>query len=323
MVGIKDVAKHAGVAIGTVSRVINNNETVNPEIRERVLRSIEELNYVPDEVARSFKLRTTKMIAFLVPSIWNPFFSELAHYVEDELDKQGYKLLLCNSGGKPEKEQYYIEMLKQNKVAGILGITYNDHQNDINSNIPFVSIDRIFSDDVPCVTSDNYAGGSLAARTLLEAGCQRLGFLGKSSLIKSEVDKRKDGFKDTALELGATPAIYDISDEEETDPYQVATQFFNRYPELDGVFAKTDILAATYIKVLNENNLRVPEDVKVIGYDGIQDTDLFHPILTTIRQPVKEIGEKAVELVLKKINCKPIEQHIVKIPVILKKGETI
>ena len=82
-------------------------------------------------------------------------------------------------------------------------------------------------------------------------------------------------------------------------------------------------MAATYIKVLNENNLRVPEDVKVIGYDGIQDTDLFHPILTTIRQPVKEIGEKAVELVLKKINCKPIEQHIVKIPVILKKGETI
>ena len=117
MIGIKDVAKHAGVAIGTVSRVINNHSTVNPEIRERVLKSIEELNYIPDEVARSFKLRTTKMVAFLIPSIWNPFFSELAHYVEDELDKNGYKLLLCNSGGKPEKEKYYLEMLKQNKVA--------------------------------------------------------------------------------------------------------------------------------------------------------------------------------------------------------------
>lgn len=320
MAGIKDVAKHAGVAIGTVSRVINNHSTVSPEIRERVLKSIEELNYVPDEVARSFKLRTTKMVAFLIPSIWNPFFSELAHYVEDELDKQGYKLLLCNSGGKPEKEKYYIEMLKQNKVAGILGITYNEHQNEINSKIPFVSIDRIFSEDIPCITSDNYHGGELAAQKLIESGCTTIAFIGKRSLVISEVEKRKDGFYNKAVKMGIEPIIYDFNDFE--NEYTVCKEFYSKNRTVDGVFAKTDLLAATYIKVLNENGIRVPEDVKVIGYDGIQDNDLFHPILTTIRQPVEEIGRGAVTLLLKKINNIKINDYIIKTPVYLKEGET-
>ncbi|MFQ9520302.1 MAG: LacI family DNA-binding transcriptional regulator [Turicibacter sp.] len=321
MIGIKDVAKHAGVAIGTVSRVINNHSTVNPEIRERVLKSIEELNYIPDEVARSFKLRTTKMVAFLIPSIWNPFFSELAHYVEDELDKNGYKLLLCNSGGKPEKEKYYLEMLKQNKVAGILGITYNQHQNEINSKIPFVSIDRLFSEDVPCVTSDNYNGGQLAAQNLIECGCTNIAFIGKNSSINSEVDKREIGFYDKAIEMGISPIIYDFNDFE--DEYTICREFFLKYPNLDGIFVKTDLLAATYIKVLTENGVRVPQDVKVIGYDGIQNNNLFHPILTTIRQPVEEIGREAVTLLLKKINNIEIDDYIVRIPVHLKKGETV
>lgn len=320
MAGIKDVAKHAGVAIGTVSRVINNHSTVSPEIRERVLKSIEELNYVPDEVARSFKLRTTKMVAFLIPSIWNPFFSELAHYVEDELDKQGYKLLLCNSGGKPEKEKYYIEMLKQNKVAGILGITYNEHQNKINSKIPFVSIDRIFSENIPCITSDNYHGGELAAQKLIESGCTNIAFIGKRSPVTSEVEKRKDGFYNKAIEMGIEPIIYDFNDSE--NEYTLCKEFYSKNRTVDGVFAKTDLLAATYIKVLNENGIRVPEDVKVIGYDGIQDNDLFHPILTTIRQPVEEIGRGAVTLLLKKINNIKINDYIIKTPVYLKEGET-
>lgn len=320
MVGIKDVSKHAGVAIGTVSRVINNHSTVNPEIRERVLKSIEELNYVPDEVARSFKRRTTKMVAFLIPSIWNPFFSELAHYVEDELDKQGYKLLLCNSGGKPEKEKYYIEMLKQNKVAGILGITYNEHQNEINSKIPFVSIDRIFPEGIPCITSDNYHGGELAAQKLIESGCTNIAFMGKNSPVMSEVEKRKDGFYNKAIELGIEPIIYNFNDSE--NEYLLCKEFYLKNPKVDGVFVKTDMLAATYIKVLNENGIRVPEDVKVIGYDGIQNNDLFHPILTTIRQPVEEIARGAVTLLLKKINDIEIDDYIIKTSVYLKEGET-
>lgn len=119
MASIKDVANLAGVAVGTVSRVINNAGAVKPATRDKVKAAIEQLNYVPDEVARNFKMQKSKMIALLLPSIWHPFFSELAYYIEDELDREGYKLILCNSGGKPEKELYYFDMLKQNKVAGL------------------------------------------------------------------------------------------------------------------------------------------------------------------------------------------------------------
>lgn len=321
MVGIKDVAKHAGVAVGTVSRVINNNTTVNPEIRERVLKSIKELNYVPNEVARSFKLRTTKMVALLLPSIWNPFFSELAYYIEDELDKSGYKLLLCNSGGRPEKEQYYLDMLKQNKVAGVLGITYNPYETEIEPEIPFVSIDRRFSENVICVTSDNFKGGSMAAKELIKKGCKKIAFIGDYTKIKSEVSNRKVGFIEEAEKEGVEYVIF-----EELDPIKdneaFVRKFIEMYPDVDGVFAITDMLAATYIKIAKENNISVPEDVKVIGYDGIQNTDLFHPILSTIRQPVKEMAMKSVELLIKRINNKKIDILTVSIDVEFRQGET-
>lgn len=321
MVSMKDVAKHASVAVGTVSRVINNNSTVNPEIRKIVLNSIEELGYVPNEIARSLKLKNTKMVALLLPSIWNPFFSELAYYIEDELDKKGYKLLLCNSGGKPEKEKYYLDMLKQNKVAGIVGITYNSHGFEINSEIPFISIDRRFSDDIVCVTSDNFQGGSIAARHFIDKGCKKVAFIGSYTKVETEVGKRKLGFIDEVKKSNIDYVIF-----EENDPIKDEEQFVRRFIEahrdVDGVFAVTDILAARYIKVAKEFGINVPSDVKVIGYDGIQNTDLFHPILSTIRQPVEEIAKATVNLLLKKVKNEKIEILTVNIPVKLRIGET-
>nr|WP_232282250.1 LacI family DNA-binding transcriptional regulator [Paenibacillus sp. oral taxon 786] len=108
MASIKDVANLAGVAVGTVSRVINNSGAVKPNTRRKVEEAIRELNYIPNEVARNFKMQKSKMVALLLPSIWNPFFSELAYYIEDELDLEGFKLMLCNSGGKPEKRSSWI-----------------------------------------------------------------------------------------------------------------------------------------------------------------------------------------------------------------------
>lgn len=128
---------------------------VKPKTREKVLSAIRQLNYIPNEVARNFKMQKSTMVALLLPSIWHPFFSELAYYIEDELDREGFKLMLCNSGGKPEKELYYIDMLNQNKVAGIIGISYNDIDDSVSTDIPIISIDRHFAKKITCVTSDN------------------------------------------------------------------------------------------------------------------------------------------------------------------------
>lgn len=321
MASIKDVANLAGVAVGTVSRVINNSGAVKPVTRKKVEKAIQELNYIPNEVARNFKMQKSKMVALLLPSIWNPFFSELAYYIEDELDREGFKLMLCNSGGKPDKELYYLDMLRQNKVAGIVGITYNDIENSVSNHIPIVSIDRHFNKKITCVTSDNYEGGRLAFRELVKAGARKPAFIGSITSVFSETMNRREGFIHEAQISGNDYVIYEKPDPIVEDNAYF-NEFFDKHSDVDGIFAITDLLAANYIERARQKDIRVPEDVKVIGYDGIQDNPYFHPILSTIRQPVEEMARTAIRLLFNKIEGLPLEKQVYRIPVIFKQGET-
>ncbi|MGO4548519.1 LacI family DNA-binding transcriptional regulator [Paenibacillus sp. 2TAB23] len=321
MHSIKDVANLAGVGVGTVSRVINNIGSVKPVTRNKVIEAIRELNYVPNQVARNFKMQRSYLVSLLLPSIFNQFFSELAYHIEDELDRNGYQLLLCNSGGKPEKELYYLEMLKQNKVAGIIGITYNDIEEYVNTDIPIVSIDRHFSKQITCVTSDNFEGGRIALKELVKAGANNVAFIGGATSINSETRNRKKGFIHEAEAMGIRYVVYEEPDPI-ADDIAFIKRFLKKYPEVNGVFAITDMLAAKYIEIAKRSGLRVPEDVKVIGYDGIQDHEYFHPVLSTIRQPVEQMARKAVRLLLKKIEGESVEHEDFIIAVEYWQGET-
>ncbi|WP_410513812.1 LacI family DNA-binding transcriptional regulator [Paenibacillus sp. BR2-3] len=321
MSSIKDVANLAGVAVGTVSRVINNTGAVKPATRDKVKAAIEALNYVPNEVARNFKMQKSNMIALLLPSIWHPFFSELAYYIEDELDREGFKLILCNSGGKPEKELYYFDMLEQNKVAGIVGITYNDIENSVKTDIPMISIDRHFNNKITCITSDNFEGGRMALRELVKAGSKKPAFLGSVPSDYSETMLRKEGFVQEAKALGVPVVVYEEPDPIKDDD-QYYSNFLTQHKDIDGVFAITDMTAAKYIERAKLAGIRVPEDVKVIGYDGIQDHSFFHPLLSTIRQPVEEMARTAVRLLLKKVDGETLDGEIYRISVKYREGET-
>ncbi|WP_145019199.1 LacI family DNA-binding transcriptional regulator [Paenibacillus sp. Y412MC10] len=321
MPSIKDVANLAGVAVGTVSRVINNSGAVKPDTRRKVEEAIQELNYIPNEVARNFKIGKSKMVALLLPSIWHPFFSELAYYIEDELDREGFKLMLCNSGGKPEKELYYLDMLQQNKVAGIVGITYNDIENSVSNDIPIISIDRHFNKNITCVTSDNYEGGRLALRELVMAGAKKPAFMGSVTSVFSETMNRREGFIQEAKALGVDYAVYEKPDPVEDDDAYF-DEFLDKHHDVDGVFAITDMFAAKYIERAGKMGIRVPEDVKVIGYDGIQDHPYFHPILSTIRQPVEEMARLTIRLLYKKIEGESLHRDVYRLPVVFRAGET-
>lgn len=321
MSSVKDVAVLAGVAVGTVSRVINNSGAVKPATREKVNAAIKQLNYIPNEVARNFKMQKSKMVALLLPSIWHPFFSELAYYIEDELDREGFKLMLCNSGGKPEKELYYLDMLQQNKVAGIVGITYNDIESNVSTDIPIISIDRHFTKKITCVTSDNFEGGQLALRELVKAGAKKPAFMGSVTSVFSETMNRKEGFVHEAKALGIDYIVYEKPDPV-LDEEAYFGEFLSKHHDVDGVFAITDMFAAKYIESASKQGIRVPEDVKVIGYDGIQDHPYFHPVLSTIRQPVEEMARKAVSLLFKKIKGETLDQETYYFPVAFRSGET-
>ena len=191
---MKDVAREAGVALGTVSKVINGIP-VSEEYRNRVLAAIETLHYEVNTYARGLKTQRTNLIALIIPNTVNPFFSAFTDYIEGALYQRGLRLLLCCADGIPEKEIDYLNLATQNKVDGIIALTYSDIGKYIADDIPIVVFDRFFENHViPRVASDNFAGGCMAVEKLLELGCRHPVYIRFHSVFPGESDKRMDGY---------------------------------------------------------------------------------------------------------------------------------
>lgn len=300
MATMKDVAQRAGVGVGTVSRVINRVPGVKESTLIKVNQAIKELNYIPDEYARGLKTKSSRTIALILPSVWYPFFSEFAYYVEKRLGKENYKLLLCNSNDNTTEEAKYIKMLKQNKIDAIIAITYSDIEQYIYSNIPFVSLDRYFDKKVSYVTSDNYEGGKLAARKLLEHGARSLAYVGSHSKYPNGTMLRRDGFRDYLENIGIDyKEIFLQEPVNDFTPYIL--EMLKVYPKIDGIFCHTDSLLLKLRKILNQYGYRVPEDIQLIGFDGMNLSSDLPLGISTIAQPVEQLANGAVDLVLRKI----------------------
>lgn len=323
MVTIKDVAKLAGVSVGTVSKVINNIG-VKPRTKELVENAIKELNYEPNIYARGLKINKTNTVALILPTVWNPFFGELAFNIEKNLAKHNLKMILCNSENNYKKELEYITMVKQNKVDGIIFISYSDIDSYVSTNIPIVSIDRFFTKAIPYVSSDNLKGGIVAAEELVKAGCKKLAVIGRGSKVNNSTTNRAIGFvnycKDNKIEykdyyyVGHTKEFKEFLDD-------FLIKNFKDKINFDGIFAITDEYAKEVIDKLNKLNINVPNDVQIIGYDGVKSHSKDPIKISTIRQPLELIAEKAVYNLTKLINKKSIPNETL-IPVRFIKGYT-
>ena len=219
---IKDVAREAGVSLGTVSKVINGIP-VGESYRIKVENAIEKLNYRINNYARGFKSNKTFTIAIMVPNVINPFFSKLVNCINQSLSQRGYLMLLCATDYDPNQEQAKVVMAEQQKVDGIICLSYNPNL-QVSQDVPLISIDRYFGSQIPCVTSDNFGGGILAAEKLIENGCKRLAFLRVGSKLTNETNKRKDGFI-TACESKHIP--YTIKMVDDGTPYSVFETFLS------------------------------------------------------------------------------------------------
>jgi LacI family transcriptional regulator len=322
---MKDVAKEAGVALGTVSKVINNIH-VGEEYKIKVERAIKKLGYEVDVYARGMKKQKTDTIALIIPNLLNPFFASFAYYLEFELSKHDFKLLLCNSYGNAEKEVRYINMAKQNKVDGIVGITYSDIEKEVSNNCRFVSIDRHFSNfNIPCVSSDNYKGGELAAKKLIETGCRNLAFICTSSNVYGETYKRKLGFIDACKKNGIKYKLLEL-----VEPHENVENACLRFLEenmsngkliIDGIFFSTDNLALIVKKIIESYGVSIPEDMSLIGYDGIKLVPELGYFVSSIRQPVDLMAKKCVEIMISLINKKTV-QEINYLPITFVEGGT-
>ena len=316
---MKDVAREAGVALGTVSKVVNGIP-VGESYRLRVEEAIKKLNYQVNSYAQGLKANKTYTVALLLPNTEDPFFASLAYHINLSLLKRRYRMLLCCTVNS-DQEQEYITMAQQNKVDGIIGLTYNPNL-QIEENTPFVAIDRSMGSKIPCVASDNFAGGQLAAEKLADLGCTNVAFLRIGSSLDNEPNKRKAGFENGCLSRGLSYKMKILNDGE---PFEEFTRFLSEHMHddrlsFDGIFCVTDRLAYLIIKTLRQLNLRVPEDVQVIGFDGIRVFPGAEHVCSTIVQPVPEIAEMCVNLLLQEnISAKP---QLVCLPVTYVSGGT-
>ena len=295
-----DVAREAGVALGTVSRVVNGQQ-VGEEFKSKVDAAIERLGYHYNSSGRTLRTGNTNTIAFIVPNTINPYFALLVHHINMALEKRDYRMLLCFTEYDKNRENEFIQMARQNQVDGVIALTYNPTLT-IPADIPFVTIDRFFSTSVPCIASDNFGGGYLAAHKLKEFGCTNVAFMRIASRITNEPSKRKDGFVSACVELGLPFEVMALEDEQ---PYAKLEEFLEAHMEngklsFDGLFIGTDSLAWQIIQFLRRMNIRVPEDVQVIGFDGIRVFGDQDYAVSTIVQPVQEIAETCVSTVLSK-----------------------
>lgn len=323
MATIKEVAKRAGVSVGTVSKVINHIE-VKPKTKQAVELAIKELKYEPNIYARGLKVSRTHTIALILPTVWHPFYGELAYHIERYLRQNQYKMILCNSEGDYLTELAYLTMAKQNQVDGIITITYSDIESYIPPTIPLISIDRFFNEEIPYVSSDNFSGGALAAKHLDDVGCQSVCFVGHGSKKDNATRNRRKGFVDYCEKHQKCYQIFD--DQGNHEAFQRNLELFlkNEVIEksaIDGIFAVTDDYAFQVVDYLIQQGKRVPEDVQIIGFDGIKSSVTDEIKITTICQPIEEIAKSSVGGVIALINKQEVS-HEVLLPVHLFQGKT-
>lgn len=302
MGSIREVAKLAGVSPATVSRVMNGTANVDEEKRERVLQAISETGFVPNAVARSLFKKSARMIGLIIPSITNPFFTQMASAIEKTADEHGYRLIFCNTGTDFEKEKAALTMLTSMNADGIILTTSNDEIEPYvdQCNVPVVITDRLFkkksaSNYVHC---DHYAGGRLAMEHLMECGCKSIVCV-KGPQHISSAKARYDGYHDVCNEHGIMEQTIDC-DYDFDEGLVTTEELLLQYPNVDGVIACNDMVAISIYKVLHKKGIPVPEQIQIIGFDGLYLSGLLTPELTTVAQPIEEIGRKAAELIIYK-----------------------
>lgn len=305
---INDIAQKAGVSRSTVSRVLTNNPNVSPNTRELVKKVIEECKFQPSSLARGLALGTINVIALIVGDVRNPFYAELTWVIENKLSKNGYMVVLCDSDYDVEREVLYLKTAKQYGFAGVVMISAMEN-NDLKAilktmNCPIVLLNRyIKSFDADVVIIDNFQGGYIATRHLIELGHTKIGILTGPTNSNASME-RLEGYKkaletfnvefrneyvvtgDLKMECGLKYGQY-LMDMKADAP--------------TAVFAGNDLSAIGIMNAYKSKGKKIPNDLSIVGFDDIPMSETESIALTTVRHPYNEMGEKVSELILEKI----------------------
>jgi LacI family transcriptional regulator len=304
---LRDVAAAANVSVATASNVLNGVRGVTLERRERVLQAARSLSYRPDNAARALRGYGTSVLGFVVPDNTNPFFAEVARAVEDYVFKQGYTLILCNTDGRPDRETIYFDLLRANRVDGIIFISTSRSSHvtswALNQGIPVVAVDRDPGDPrADVVMVDNEGGGYAAARHLIDLGHRHIGCItGPAGLPSSE--QRVVGYRRALREFGITSesSLVVRGDFRLSGGRAATVKLLGLRNRPTAIVACNDLMAWGAFAAAKEAALQVPQELSVVGFDDVAFAAHSDPPLTTIAQPAREIGSIAARLLLRRV----------------------
>jgi LacI family transcriptional regulator len=304
---IRDVAKLAGVAPITVSRVVNDSGYVSQETRAKVEAAVEELGYVPNMLGPSLRFQQTMTLAMIITDIANPFWTTVTRGVEDIAQANGYSTILCNTDESEEKQEQYLQMLLRRRIDGILIVPASSSPDPIRliqkQGIPVVVLDRIIPDaEVDIVRADSEMGAYQLIEHLISFGHQRITILAGPRSVSTAVD-RVDGFckalRDAGLDTCDPQVLW--GDFTQESGYAMAKQAMMTTPKPTAIFAANNFIAIGALRALKELDIRVPEDIAVVAFDDIPLAFTIEPFLTVAAQPAREMGQRAASLLLERI----------------------
>ena len=326
MATLKDVARETGHTVSTVSRVLNNRGYISKEAREKVYEAMKKLNYQPNEVARSLSKQTTNTIGVILPHIDHPYFSRLLSSLETAAYLNEYKLMVFNSNDRDDKEVRYLEMCRGIRVAGIIlcsGTVDVGRFEDLG--VPLVTIERFLESGPAAIECDNRQGGRMVAKHLAQKGCRTVVYLSGENAEPMPADERALGFTEICRQEGLT--CLDL-EEEKTDAlyasldyHEYIEKILDEHPEIDGIFASSDVIAAQVIQICRKKGIQIPDQIMLVGFDDSLISMLTSPAITTIRQPIPEMASLAVQTILRASNKEMVPSRTI-LPVSLVERET-
>ncbi len=311
MISIKDIAKELDVTPSTVSRALNGKKGVSKKMADTILKKCQELGYRKNAVAQSLITRRTNTIGVVIPDITSRYYSFVIKGVNAYLEEQGYSVMLCLANRSAQTEKNYLELLQSKRVDGILIITLTADplylESIAASGMPIVQIDNAATPNLSAVVNDNYRGAVMLFEHMVAQGCRRIACLLGRKSNQTTIDRER-GFKDVMnkyhIPIDEDLILYIDSTPEEA--YAQVPKLLENHP--DSIFAINDMVAMGVLRYCMEHNIKIPEDIRLAGYDDIDIASLIHVPLTTVHQLKVTLGRAAAKLLLQEIES-PDEPH--------------
>lgn len=310
-VSITDIAKHAGVSIASVSYVLNGIEKekrVSAEVADKIREAATLLNYQPNHIAKSLKKGSTKTIGLIVADISNSFFGDLAKAIEEEAFNNGYTVIFGSSDENPQKSQLLVDTLESRQVDGMIITPAEKTEKSVAKlaqKLPVVLVDRYLTNEsLDCVRLDNYRAAFDAVHHLYEKGFKRIAAIGYQSDM-NHIRERFRGYKEAMDQFnpGVIANIGEVSYQNiQEDMDSILDRLLSAQDGIEAVIFMTNSLTVAGLYYFQKRDIKIPEELAVIGFDGNVAFDFFYSPLTYIKQPVREMGVEAVKMLIQNIN---------------------